>query len=132
MFDSLNKSTAASNLASATTGRGFVGHGGQLDLGSQPAGEGHFGGGHGQAAFAQVVTRADQAGVDRLVHRGERFLGQRGIDLGHFAAGETFDQRKMRAAQLVLGQADEVEQVAGFLEVHRHATAHVVDSGPGR
>ena len=34
---------------------------------------------------------------------------------------------EVRAAQLVLGQADQVEQVAGFFEVHRHGLRHVVD-----
>ena len=110
---------------------GRCGHVGQRNSGSQPAGKGHFGGGHRQSALGKVVTRTHQPRVNRLVQRGEGVFRRLGIDLGHFAAGKTLDQRKMRAAQLVFRHADEVEQVAGLFQVHRHAMAHVVDLAQG-
>ena len=45
---------------------------------------------------------------------------------GHFTARKTLDQREMRAAQLVLRRANDVDQIAGLFQVHRHAMADVV------
>ena len=42
-----------------------------------------------------------------------------------------FDQREMRAAQFVLRHADEIQQIARLLQVHRHAAADVVDLAQG-
>ena len=101
-------------------------------LRAEPAGKGHLGGGHGQAAFAQVVTGADQAGVDRRCMAAKVFLAACGSSCGHLAAGRaTATRREMRAAQLVARHADEVQQIARLLEVHRHAAGHVVDLAQG-
>ena len=73
----------------------------QRQPGAQAAGKGHFGRGHRQPAFAQVVARPDQAGVDRLVQRREVLLGAAADRLRRLAAREPLDQGEMRTAQLV-------------------------------
>ena len=60
VFDSANSSTASGR--SPSRGTSF-----SVEPRAQAAGEGHFGGGRGQAAFAQVVAGADQPAVDRRV-----------------------------------------------------------------
>ena len=71
VFDSLNKSATSAQIAVAR-------HALPASMPrAQSAGKGHLGGGHGQAAFAQVVAGADQSGVDRPVHGREGLLGLR-------------------------------------------------------
>ena len=57
----------------------------EVDLRPPPAGKSHFRRRNGQAAFAQVVAGADQAGVDGVVQCGEGCLRGRGIDVRHLA-----------------------------------------------
>ena len=54
---------------------------GQLNCSRQTAGKGHLGGGNRQAAFAQVVACADQAGMDRAMHGGKCLLRDLRIEL---------------------------------------------------
>ena len=55
-------------------------------------------------------------------------FGQRAASTcGTLPAAKLVHQREMRAAQLVLRRADQVEQVARLLQIHRHARAHIVD-----
>ena len=58
----------------------------QIDVRAKAAGKGHLGRGDRQAAFAQVVTGADQSGVDRAVHRGKGLLRDVRIELGNLAS----------------------------------------------
>ncbi len=53
---------------------------------AQSAGKRHLGRGDGQPAFAQIVARPHQSGVNRLVQRRERRFRRGGIDLRHVAA----------------------------------------------
>ena len=124
VFDSANSSTTLGQIA-------FPRHVAQGQPRAQAAGEGHFGGGRGQPAFAQVVAGADQPGIDGPVQGREALQGLLGLDPRRLAAGERFDQGEVRAAHLVARQADLVQIVAGLLQVHRDAMAHVVDLSQG-
>ena len=127
----LTTSPAALTPGPSPGGRGEIGDGFQMDFRPEAAGEGHFGDGDGQAAFAEVVAGEDHPGMDRPVQSGERFLGGRGVEPGHFAAGEALDQREMRAAEFVLRQADLIEDIARRFEIHRDAAGYVFDLAEG-
>ena len=69
------------------------------------------------------------------MYRGEVRLAVVDIDLWNtegglrppLSSGAACSTLIVRAAQLVLGRADEVEQIARLLQVHRHAVADVGD-----
>ncbi len=82
-----------------------------VDLRAKAAGKGHLGRGDRQAAFAQVVTGADQSGVDRAVHRGKGLSCDVRIELGNLAARSRriATEIEVRSSQLIARHADEIQ-----------------------
>ena len=76
MFDSLNNRT---DSVSRPSSHGIA----SKSIPRRTAGKSHLGHRHRQAAFAQVVTGTDQAGVDRAVHGGKGFFCDMRIELGN-------------------------------------------------
>lgn len=108
----------------AVDGEG-VGNVGESYAGAEAAADGHFGQGGGEPAFAEVVAGPHEAGLDGGVQGEVRFAAQGDIQLGRGAAVTTGDEVQLRAAEFGFGLADEIEQVAGGFEVHRHALLNV-------
>ncbi len=99
----------------------------KIDAHAESAGKGHLRDRDCQTSFAQVVAGADRAGMNGGVDGGERAPRDIGVDLRHVSAAQTMHAGKVRSAQLVFCRADQVDPIAGFLEVHRYGVRHVVD-----
>ena len=116
MGDSENSRTTS--CAASSVAR----HVAERDRGAEAAGEGHLGQGDGQAALAQVVAAPDQASADRRVDRPEQRPAQLGVDPRDPAAGLIPDHRpsatRPARSRVMPGQQ---QDVAGLLQVHRHA-----------
>jgi hypothetical protein len=88
---------------------------------SQATGERHFGDGHRQAAFAEVVATSQKSLVDRLMELLVEPQSQRGIDVRNLATLSLVDQRVVGTTEFLSGGSHHVDSIPRSLQVHRHA-----------
>ncbi len=99
VFDSENnRATVCSGSSSCVE---IVRHGADIDLRAPATGKCHFGDGHRQATFAQVVAASHQTLADGLMQRLESTFGELRVDLGHVATRLAVQPGVVGTAQFV-------------------------------
>ena len=92
---------SANSLAWSPTAVVRGGHGGEVELDAEPAGEGHFRGRDGQPALAEVVAASHGAGLDGGLEGLHHLEVGREVHRRHVVAGlRAFDEQVMAAAEL--------------------------------
>jgi hypothetical protein len=74
---------------------------------------------NGQATFTEVVHRLNQPRTHGGVHRPERIWRSLQIYLWGVSARDITQACRQRTAEVVAGEAYQVERIAGLLEEHR-------------
>ena len=104
----------------------------EVDSRAKAAGKGHLGDRDGQAAFAQVVAGADQARRESPRARAAKVRrATAGSTCGTWPPRSPWTRAKCEPPSSFFVVADQVNQVAGLLQIHRHAARDVVDLAQG-